>query len=146
MKRQARAIWEGTGMEGKGTFSTKSGAIENMPYSFKARFENEDNQLGTNPEELIAAAHASCFGMALSFQLSNAGLTPERLDTEAVLEMAKGDAGWRVTKITLNLDAIVPGASVAQFEELANNAKEGCPISNVLNCEIELNASLAVSA
>ena len=134
MKRNARAIWQGTGLEGIGTLSTpKSGAFKSLPYSFTTRFQNEDGDLGTNPEELIAAAHAGCFTMALSFQLSNNGFTPDQLETEAVVNMEKFDSGWEITGINLIVEGSVPGISEDRFKELAGNAKKGCPISKALS-------------
>lgn len=142
MKRTARATWKGPGMEGSGTLDTQSGVLKKHPYSVKTRFENEDGKMGTNPEELIAAAHAGCFTMALSVELGKEGFTPETLTTEAVLSLDKVDEGWSITKIVLNLDAQVPEISKDQFHDIANGAKKGCPVSKVLNCEIELNYTL----
>ncbi|MCB0664505.1 MAG: OsmC family protein [Saprospiraceae bacterium] len=142
MRRTATAIWEGSGKDGKGTLTTQSGAFDQQPYSFKTRFENEDGKAGTNPEELVAAAHAGCFAMALSFQLQNNGFTADRLTTNAVLSGSKDEIGFKVDKIVLNLDAKVPGISADQFSTLAGNAKKNCPISRLLNCEIEMNANL----
>lgn len=142
MKRRATAVWRGTGKDGAGELSTQSGALQEQPYTFKARFESEDGKAGTNPEELIAAAHAGCFTMALSFQLAGAGYTPDELSTEAVLTMNKDDAGWSIAAIELNLHGTVPGVSEAEFQELAGKAKAGCPVSRVLNAEITLNAQL----
>lgn len=142
MRRTATAIWEGSGKDGKGTLTTQSGAFDQQPYSFKTRFENEDGKAGTNPEELVAAAHAGCFAMALSFQLQNNGFTADRLTTNAVLSGSKDEIGFKVDKIVLNLDAKVPGISSDQFSTLAGNAKKNCPISRLLNCEIEMNANL----
>ncbi|MBK8503966.1 MAG: OsmC family protein [Saprospiraceae bacterium] len=143
MKRTAKAIWEGSGKTGAGSLSTQSGVFNNQPYSARTRFENEDGKAGTNPEELIAAAHAGCFTMALSFQLQNNGFTATKLITDSVLTASKDDIGWKVDKITLNLVANVPEISAEQFATLAGNAKKNCPISRLLNCEIELNAKLA---
>lgn len=142
MKRTARAIWKGPGMEGSGTLDTPSGVLNKQPYSIKTRFENEDGKKGTNPEELIAAAHAGCYAMALSVELGKEGFTPESLNTEAVLSLDKVDEGWSITKIVLNLNASVPEISKDQFHDIANGAKKGCPVSKVLNCEIELNYTL----
>jgi osmotically inducible protein OsmC len=142
MKRTARATWKGSGMEGSGTLDTQSGVLKKHPYSVKTRFENEDGKKGTNPEELIAAAHAGCFAMALSVELGKEGFTPESLNAEAVLSLDKVDEGWSITKIVLNLDAQVPEISEDQFHDIANGAKKGCPVSKVLNCEIELNYTL----
>ena len=142
MKRTATAVWNGTGLDGTGHLTTRSKAFDGQPYSFKTRFQSEDGTAGTNPEELIAAAHAGCFTMALAFQLSNAGLTPEDLRTEAILTMEKEEIGWTIKAIALNLEAAVPGIDRAQFEELAAAAKANCPVSRVLNAEITLNAVL----
>lgn len=143
MKRTATAIWEGSGKTGSGTLSTQSGVFDNQPYSARTRFENADGKEGTNPEELIAAAHAGCFTMALSFQLQNAGFTATRLTTKATLTGSKDDIGWKTDKIVLDLDADVPEISAEEFATLAGNAKKNCPISRLLNCEIEMNAQLA---
>lgn len=144
MKRIAKAHWAGTGLEGKGTVSTPmSGALSSLPFDFKARFQSEDGTAGTNPEELIAASHASCFSMALSFQLAGAGFTATSISTTANLNMEKGDAGWSVTSVHLVVEASAPGITDAQFQELAAGAKAGCPISRLLNCEITLSATLS---
>ncbi|HQU60546.1 MAG: OsmC family protein [Phaeodactylibacter sp.] len=144
MKRKANAVWRGNGLEGAGTMTTHSGALKDQPYSTKLRFQDEEGKAGTNPEELIAAAHAGCFSMALSFQLANAGFTAEELRTEAVLTIEKeeGGNGWSITAVHLNLTGKVPGITAAQFQELAGNAKKGCPVSKVLNAEITMNAVL----
>lgn len=143
MKRTAKANWKGTGLEGAGTLSTQSGVFAKQPYSTKLRFQNEDGKLGTNPEELIAAAHAGCFTMALSFQLSGAGFTPENLDTEATVTIEKFDTGFKVTGIHLDLVASVPGIEKKQFDELAGIAKKNCPISQALAAvEITMTAKL----
>ena len=143
MKRKATAVWKGTGLEGSGVLTTRSGALKDLPYSFKARFKNEDGTDGTNPEELIAAAHAGCFAMALSFQLVGAGFTAESLETEGLVNFEEGDGGFAVTGIELNLKAVIPGIDEAKFEELCNNAKNGCPISKLLSSvPITLNATL----
>jgi lipoyl-dependent peroxiredoxin len=142
MKRRANAVWKGAGTKGSGTLTTQSGAFKDQPYSLKLRFENEDGKQGTNPEELIAAAHSGCFAMALSVGLEKAGYTSEKLDVKAVLDLDKQDNGWAITKITLNLDATVPDISEDEFDELAKGAKDGCPVSNVLNCEIALEYTL----
>ena len=138
MKRKVVAIWKGDGADGSGVLTAQSGAFNNMPYSFKTRFENDNGQLGTNPEELIAAAHAGCFNMKLSFVLNEANFNPETLDTEAVLTFEDG----KIMSIELNLEAKVPGINEEKFKELAENAKINCPISGVLNCEIILNSVL----
>ncbi|MGK7389105.1 MAG: OsmC family protein [Candidatus Cyclobacteriaceae bacterium M2_1C_046] len=143
MKRTAKAVWKGTGMEGKGALTTPSGVFREQPYSVKTRFENEDGTLGTNPEELIAAAHAGCFSMALSFQLGGAGFPPEELETNAEILMEKSGVHWSIAKITLHLNAKVSGISNDKFQELAKNAKEGCPVSKALSAvPIELKAKL----
>ncbi len=143
MKRKAVATWKGTGLEGSGELTTKSGALKGLPYSYKARFKNEEGIDGTNPEELIAAAHAGCFGMALSFQLVGAGFTPEVLETEGLVNFEEVDGGFKVTGIELNLKAAVPGIKKGQFLELAEKTKKTCPISQLLSSvEITLNAEL----
>ena len=139
MKRSASARWAGNLKEGKGTISTESGVLANTQYSFGTRFENGR---GTNPEELIAAAHAGCFSMALSGQLGAAGLTAESIDTSAVASFEKLEAGWTVTEVHLKLKARVPGADKAAFDTAAQNAKTGCPISRLLNAKITLEAEL----
>ena len=139
INRKASAVWNGTLKEGKGTVSTASGVLKNTSYSFGTRFENNP---GTNPEELIAAAHAGCFSMALSAQLGNAGMTAESIDTTASLTMEKLDAGFTVTAIHLNTTVKIPGGDKAKFETAANNAKTGCPISRLLNAKITLDARL----
>ncbi len=138
MKRKVVAVWKGDGADGSGVLTAQSGAFNNMPYSFKTRFENDNGKLGTNPEELIAAAHAGCFNMKLSFVLNEANFNPEELNTEAVLTFVDG----KIISIQLNLKAKVPGINQKKFEELAEDAKANCPISGVLNCEIILNSVL----
>ena len=141
MDRSASAVWHGGLKDGKGTISTQSGVLKDSQYSFSTRFENG---IGTNPEELIAAAHAGCFTMALSGELSGAGFVPESLETTAVVTMEKTDAGPTVTKIHLTTKAHVPNIEKAKFDELATKAKEGCPISRLLKAaEISLDAQLA---
>jgi osmotically inducible protein OsmC len=145
MKRIGTAVWNGTGLEGSGRLNTpRSGAIVDMPYSTRARFENEDGRAGSNPEELIAAAHAGCFNMALSFQLTGAGFPPDELKTEAALSIEKeaDGSGWTITAVELNLEARVPGIDQSTFDEKVANAKAGCPVSRVLNAAITLNARL----
>jgi osmotically inducible protein OsmC len=139
MKRKASARWQGGLKDGKGTISTASGVLSETQYSFSTRFEEG---IGTNPEELIAAAHAGCFTMALSGQLGNAGLTAESLDTTATVTMEKLDAGWTVNKVHLDVTAKIPGADEQAFQTAANNAKAGCPISRLLNAEITMDAKL----
>lgn len=140
MDRSASAVWHGALKDGKGTISTQSGVLKDSQYSFSTRFENG---IGTNPEELIAAAHAGCFTMALSGELSGANFVPESLETTAVVTMEKTDAGLTVTKIHLTTKAQVPNIEKAKFDELATRAKEGCPISRLLKAaEITLDAQL----
>lgn len=139
MVRKASAVWKGSLKEGKGTISSESGVLSSTAYSFSTRFENAK---GTNPEELIAAAHAGCFTMALSAQLGNAGITPESLETTASVTLDKLEAGWTVTKIHLDVAARIPGADKAAFDKAAENAKAGCPISRLLNAQITMSARL----
>jgi osmotically inducible protein OsmC len=139
MKRSASAVWNGGLKDGKGVMSTQSGVLENAQYSFGTRFEEGK---GTNPEELIAAAHAGCFSMALSAQLNNAGKTAERIETEATVTLEKTDAGFTVTAVHLKVRAKVPGATPPDFQEAANNAKSGCPNSRLLKAEITLETRL----
>ena len=139
MVRKASAVWKGSLKEGKGTVSTESGVLANTQYSFSTRFEDGR---GTNPEELIAAAHAGCFAMALSGQLGNAGMTAESLEASAAVTLEKTDAGFTVTKIHLDLAARIPGADKAAFDKAADAAKAGCPISRLLKAEITLTSRL----
>jgi osmotically inducible protein OsmC len=139
MERRASAVWKGGLKDGKGTVSAASGVLSNTPYSFTTRFESTP---GTNPEELIAAAHAACFSMALSAQLSAANLTPESIQTAATLTMEKLEAGWTITAVHLEVSALVPKADEAAFNTAAENAKKGCPVSKVLNAKITMNAKL----
>lgn len=139
MKRKASAVWNGSLKEGQGTISTDSGVLSDTQYSFSTRFEDG---IGTNPEELVAAAHAGCFSMALSGQLGNAGLTAESISTTATVTMEKTDAGFTVTKSHLEVTAKIPDATQEAFETATNNAKAGCPISRLLNAEITMNATL----
>lgn len=139
MKRKASAIWQGGLKDGKGGISTDSGVLENTQYSFSTRFEEGK---GTNPEELIAAAHAGCFSMALSGQLGNAGLTAERINTTAAVTLEKTDAGFTVTTVHLEVTAKIPGATDEAFQTAAGNAKAGCPISRLLKAEITMDAKL----
>jgi osmotically inducible protein OsmC len=139
MQRKASAVWKGGLKDGKGSVSSHSGVLSNTPYSFTTRFEDTP---GTNPEELIAAAHAACFSMALSAQLGGANLTPESINTSATLTMEKLDAGWTITAIQLDVTAKVPNADEAAFKTAADNAKAGCPVSKVLNAKITMNAKL----
>lgn len=137
--RTASARYDGLGKDGKGHVSTGSGVLKDSPYGFTTRFEDEP---GTNPEELIAAAHASCFTMALSFALAGAGHTDGTLDTDAKVTLVKDGAGFKVTKSALTLRAQVPGIDDAEFQRIAAEAKAGCPISKLLNAEITLDATL----
>jgi osmotically inducible protein OsmC len=139
MKRKASAVWQGGLKDGKGTVSTESGVLDRTQYSFSTRFEDGK---GTNPEELIAAAHAGCFAMALSGQLGNAGLTAQSLEVTATVTLEKLEAGFTVTESALDLVAKIPGAPQDKFDTAANNAKAGCPISRLLNTKITLNARL----
>ena len=139
MERKAGAVWKGGLKDGKGILTTASGVLTKTPYSFSTRFENAK---GTNPEELIAAAHAGCFSMALSAELGKAGMTPDTISTEATLTMEKKEAGFTITKIHLEVTAKVPGADQAKFQEVANGAKKGCPVSRALNAEITMSARL----
>ena len=139
MERKASAVWKGGLKDGKGAVSSASGVLSNTPYSFATRFENAS---GTNPEELIAAAHAACFSMALSVQLGTANLTPESIDTAATLTMEKLDSGWSITAVHLDVVGKVPGASAEAFSTAAQNAKAGCPVSKVLNAKITMDAKL----
>ncbi|WP_395683578.1 OsmC family protein [Dokdonella sp.] len=140
MKKHASAVWTGSLKEGKGTISTETGVLNNAPYGFKSRFEEGP---GTNPEELIGAAHAGCFSMALSAQLSGAGSPPERIETKAEITFDKVGDGFAITASHLTVTAKVPGIDAAKFQELATKAKEGCPISKVLNAKITMDATLA---
>ena len=139
MIRKASAVWNGSLKEGKGTISTDSKVLSNAQYSFSTRFENG---IGTNPEELIAAAHAGCFSMALSAQLGGAGITPESIETTATVTLEKVEAGFTVTKIHLDVTAKIPGADAAAFQKAAQDAKAGCPISRLLKAEITMTARL----
>jgi osmotically inducible protein OsmC len=140
MIRKANAVWRGTGRAGNGNLSTDSGVIANTPYSFKTRFENEN---GTNPEELIAAAHAGCFTMALAFVLQGAGYTPNELNTEAAVTIEPEGQGFRISRSALTLRASVPNLDETNFAEMARNAEKNCPVSKALNAEITLDAKLA---
>ena len=140
MIRKANAMWRGTGRDGNGDLTTESGVLSEMPYSFNTRFETEP---GTNPEELIAAAHAGCFTMALAFQLQTAGFTPTELRTEAAVHLEAEGQGFRISRSVLTLNAQVPSIEAARFEKLARAAEKNCPVSKVLNAEISLNFTLA---
>jgi osmotically inducible protein OsmC len=141
MKRNASAVWKGGLRDGNGTISTDSGVLSDTQYSFSTRFEQG---VGTNPEELIAAAHAGCFAMALSGQLGDAGLTAERIRTTASVTLDKTEAGFTITAAHLDVTAKIPGADQQAFETAANNAKAGCPVSKVLNAQITMDAKLEV--
>jgi lipoyl-dependent peroxiredoxin len=139
MLRKAKAIWRGTGRAGKGELSTDSGVLSGTPYSFRTRFENEK---GTNPEELIAAAHAGCFTMALAFQLQAAGFTPAELTTEAAITLEQEGQGFRISRSALTLRASIPNVDQATFDRVARDAEQNCPVSKVLRAEITLDAKL----
>ncbi|MDQ3684342.1 MAG: OsmC family protein [Acidobacteriota bacterium] len=139
MKRKASAVWKGGIRDGKGNISTDSGVLSDTQYSFSTRFEDG---IGTNPEELIAAAHAGCFSMALSGQLGNAGMTAESINTMATVTLDKTDGGFTITAVHLDVTARIPGAEQGAFETAANNAKAGCPVSKVLNAQITMDAKL----
>jgi len=139
MKRKASAVWNGSLKEGKGTVSTGSGHLDNAQYSFGTRFEDGK---GTNPEELMAAAHAGCFSMALSAQLTNAGTPPERIDTTATVTFEKTEPGFTITSIHLQTVGNVPGITEEAFQKAAENAKSGCPISRALHTKITMEAML----
>lgn len=141
MQRKASAVWEGGLKDGKGKISTASGVLANTPYSFGTRFENG---AGTNPEELVAAAHAGCFSMAFSAQLGNAGITPQSIQTAATITMEKLEAGWTIVQSHLDVTANVPGADKVAVETAANNAKKGCPISSLLNAKITMELKITV--
>ena len=139
MKRKAAAVWKGGLKDGRGVISTDSGVLAETQYSFSTRFENG---VGTNPEELIAAAHAGCFSMALSGQLGNAGMTAESIRTICTITFEKTDAGFTVTESHLDVTVRIPGADKAKFDTAAANAKAGCPISRLLNAKISMDAKL----
>lgn len=144
MKRKAQAVWQGGLKDGKGQISTESGVLNNVQYSFSARFENGT---GTNPEELVGAAHAACFSMALSGELEKAGLTgPSRVETHATVTLTKQENGWSVTEIHFDVAGHAPGLSSAQFEKLANQAKQNCPISRLLNTNITMTTQFKEQA
>ena len=139
MQRKGSAVWRGGLKDGKGTVSTASGVLKETQYSFATRFENG---VGTNPEELIAAAHAGCFSMALSAQLGNAGMTAEAIETTATVTLEKQDTGFAITAVHLDVSARIPGGDRGKFEQAAKSAKEGCPVSRVLNAKITMDAKL----
>lgn len=139
MIKKASAVWKGGIKDGGGTISTESGALKDAPYGFKARFENGP---GTNPEELIGAAHAGCFSMALSLMLGQAGLTPDKIETHAAVTLDKVGDGFEITSSHLTVSAKIPGVDQAKFEEIANQAKAGCPVSKLLKAKITMDATL----
>lgn len=139
MKRNASAVWQGGLKDGKGTISTDSGVLSNTQYSFSTRFEEGK---GTNPEELIAGAHAGCFSMALSGELGKAGITAESIKTTASVTLEKADGGFAIPAIHLDVTVKAPGADQKAFETAANNAKAGCPVSKLLNAKITMDAKL----
>lgn len=140
MKQKASAQWKGSLKEGAGTLSTGSGAFADKPYSFKTRFEGEQ---GTNPEELIGAAHAGCFSMAFSMILGDAGFTPDMIETTATISLEQKDGGFAITASHLDVTASIPGIDDATFQDLAGKAKAGCPVSKLLNATITMDAKLA---
>jgi lipoyl-dependent peroxiredoxin len=139
MQRKASAVWKGGLKDGKGTLSAPGGVLNDTQYSFSTRFENAP---GTNPEELIAAAHAGCFSMALSAQLGGANLTPQSISTTVTLSLDKLDSGWTITASHIDVVGKVPGADAATFQKYAEAAEKGCPVSKVLNAKITMNARL----
>jgi osmotically inducible protein OsmC len=143
MQRTATAVWNGALKDGKGAISTQSGVLTDAPYSFVTRFEN---QKGTNPEELIAAAHAGCFTMALSAQLGTINFTPQSLRTTAAVTLEKLEAGWTISKIHLDVAAKIPGISASAFESAAASAKANCPVSRLFKAEITMEARLEPTA
>jgi len=140
MQRKASAAWQGGIRDGKGSISTESRVLSSTPYSFSTRFEGEP---GTNPEELLAAAHAGCFSMALSLMLGEAGIRPERIDTTATVTLEKLETGFTITKVQLDVAVRATGADRAKFEAATEKAKTGCPLSKVLRAEITMDAKLA---
>jgi lipoyl-dependent peroxiredoxin len=140
IKRSGHAVWRGGLKDGKGTVSTDSGILKDTPYDFRKRFENDP---GTNPEELIAAAHAACFSMALSLALGQEGMTAESIDTRATVTLEQVEGGFAVTSSHLDTTVRIPGADRAKFEKAAEGAKSGCPISKLLNARITMEARLA---
>ncbi|KAA5539434.1 OsmC family protein [Roseiconus nitratireducens] len=139
MESKAAAVWNGSLKDGKGELKTDSSVLRGAPYSFKSRFEGGD---GTTPEELIAAAHAGCFSMALSMILGESELTAKQIETEATVTLEKKDGGFAITRVHLDVNAIVPGAQPEAFEQAASTAKENCPVSKLLNAEISMTARL----
>jgi lipoyl-dependent peroxiredoxin len=139
MIKKASAVWKGGIKDGGGTISTETGVLKNAPYGFKSRFENGP---GTNPEELLGAAHAGCFSMALSLMLGEAGMTAEKIETQAAVTLEKVAEGFAITASHLEVSVKIPGGDPAKFQEIANKAKAGCPVSKVLNAKITMNAKL----
>ena len=139
MKRSANALWKGSIKEGSGVVSTQSGILDETAYSFKSRFENGS---GTNPEELIGAAHAGCYAMAFSLMLGEAGYEPTSIDAKAEVSLVEADGGFEIDAVSLTVAAVIDGIDNEEFQQLANQAKEGCPVSKVLNADISLQASL----
>jgi lipoyl-dependent peroxiredoxin len=133
MKRRSTAVWHGNGLEGKGKLTTTSGVLTNTPYSTAMRFVDEEGRSGTNPEELIAAAHSGCFAMALSFGLTGAGFVPDEIKVDAIVNIEQKGDHWEITGIHLDLTAKVPGISDAKFQEIATATKGGCPVSRALS-------------
>jgi lipoyl-dependent peroxiredoxin len=142
-KRTSTATWKGTGLEGTGALTMQSGVLRDQPYSFKTRFQSEDGKAGTNPEELLAASHAGCFAMALSFMLTGANHPPQELRVNATITMKSEGVHWSVDNVTLTLEGKVPGIDAAKFQELAEQAKKACPISKALSVPIKLEAKLS---
>lgn len=138
--RTAKAVWKGTGKEGKGTISSQSGVLKENPYGFNTRFENEP---GTNPEELLAAAHAGCFAMAFSFGLNKAGFTADEISVDCGVTVTPDNGGFTITKSALTMTAKIPGIDDAKFQEIAKGAKEGCPVSKLYKAEVTLDATLS---
>jgi osmotically inducible protein OsmC len=139
MERKATAVWQGGLRDGKGTLTTESKVLSNTPYSFSTRFESSP---GTNPEELLGAAHAGCFAMALSLNLGEAGIKPERIETRATITLEKLDSGFTITRSHLDVTVKAPGAERAKFDAAAEKTRVGCPLSKVLRAEISMNARL----
>ena len=143
MIRKSTAVWRGEGLHGKGELTTQSGALHALPYSFQTRFQSEDGKAGTNPEELLGAAHAGCYAMALSFALTDAGHPPAELRVTAAVDISKVDDGFAIKNIALDLEARVPGIDAAKLQTLAEAAKKGCPVSKALSATpITLTAKL----
>jgi osmotically inducible protein OsmC len=143
MIRKSTAVWQGDGLHGNGSLTTQSGAFRDQPYSFKTRFQSEDGKAGTNPEELLGAAHAGCYAMAVSFALTEAGHAPGELRVTAAVDLSKVDEGFAIKTIALDLEARVPGIDPAKFQAIAEAAKKGCPVSKALAATpITLSAKL----